>query len=61
MNNVPIKKEGSKCKYDSTGEANTDTADDYVYVERRVPKTLEAEAHALIDILLLKNGYSDDY
>lgn len=61
MNNASIKKEGRECKYDLTGEGNITTPDDYVYVERRVPKNLESEAHALIDILLLKNGYPNDY
>ena len=61
MNNAPIKKEGRECKYDSTGEGNTNLPDDCVYIERRIPRNLETEAHKLLDILLTVNGYPDDY
>lgn len=55
------KAEGEPISYDGAGPAGEDTtAIDTTYVERRVPRELEAEAHELIDNWLRSKGFDPE-
>ena len=57
---APIKAEGTAVYTDEELAPYKDQVET-VYVERRVPKHLEKEAHAAIDRFLVRKGYDPEY
>jgi len=54
---APIKAEGTTIPFDKRARARRKKIVETVYVERRVPTTLECDCHWAIDKVLRDNGF----